>query len=170
MAYHSRSYWARLLLPKISSLSQNRQNWRYEFPLQIIIWRVRRFSSWTFTKVRTSRGTPRYLAKTQTRRIAGTSTRALIWGGRIPVQARFGLQRTTVLWQAKTFGPAKRFSLVSATQFSNISESPYLNSSSADLTMGHFGETVMQRYALDSICFPCSRSRWTCLRISLPTR
>jgi hypothetical protein len=62
----------------------------------------------------------------------GTSTRALIWAGRIPVQARFGRQKTMVLWQAKTFGPKKRFSLVSAVQFSNISESLYLNSSSAD--------------------------------------
>jgi hypothetical protein len=62
----------------------------------------------------------------------GTSTRALIWGGRIPVQARFGRQKTMALWQAKTSGLTKRFSLVSAARFSNISESPFLISSSAD--------------------------------------
>lgn len=35
MVYHTRPYWAHSLQPNVSSLSQSRQNWRYEYLLKI---------------------------------------------------------------------------------------------------------------------------------------
>ena len=81
------------------------------------------FPSWTFTRARTSRGTLPYLVKTPTRRIAGTSTRALTWAGRNLGRAWSGRRKKMVPWQVKMYGLTTRSSLASGRQYSNTSKS-----------------------------------------------